>query len=319
MQSSEVRNYGFNIIIKKYANFPLTLPLPCHMEHGWDPSDKPLKSNLLTQKPLMMVFNNRRKNAWSKLSNTPVVIMGSPFVHYKNTYKIRKKINAKGTIAFPSHSTFDVKCSYKIEDYCDVLKKLPKDFQPVTICLFWLDYISNKSKIYRQMGFKVTTAGPRFTNSLEFVKNFWEILSKHKYATSNDIGSYTFYAINLGVPFFLAGGQPLLINKNYRDINIKEYSSVADYKYGKQAIKLFSTGPIKSINSQQKEFTFRELGVNECLSAEDMHKILWEAYRKNHYWLKAFIPYLISCIMIIIIFNGPFVRQFILIRKRLIR
>lgn len=222
MHYREVRNYGFSHIIRKYAHFPWYLPLPAQIEHGWTIYTEALKSDLSTNKPLMLVFSRRRAKAWVKRSDIPVAIMGSPFIHYKNINRISKQKNAKGTVVFISHSTFDIKCEFDISGFCEELKKLPKKYKPVTICLFYLDFIDKKTDVYRKMGFEVTCAGPKFVNSLDFPRRFYEILSSHKYATSNAIGSYAFYAVDLEIPFFLTGSRPKLVNQGDRDVNLLE-------------------------------------------------------------------------------------------------
>ena len=232
-------------------------------------------------------------------------------------YKITQKPNAKGTVAFPSHSTYDVKSQFSIKDYCKTLKKLPKAFQPITICLFWLDYIDPKTEIYRKNGFCVVTAGPKLGNSLDFVKNFYSILSSHKYATSNDIGSYTYYAIDLGIPFFLVGQKTFMVNKNRHDINVPEVYKVNDYYWGKKAENLFSTGPVNTISKVQAQFVAKEMGVEDCLSPKAMNKLLWQYFHKNHYWLKAFPPYIFFYFWAIIIFNGPWIKFLIVTKKRM--
>lgn len=315
MQHSEVRNYGFNIIMKNYTRFPYILPMPCHMEHGWTPLEGALISDLKTDKPLMMVFSKRRRDAWKKKSRIPVVIMGSPFIHYKNTHKIAKKKDAKGTVAFPNHSTYDLKSQFSIKEYCRELKKLPKKFQPITICLFWLDFIDQKADIYRKMGFPVVSAGPKFTNSLNFVNNFYNILSNHKYATSNEIGSYTFYAVDLGLPFFLTGKAPILLNKGCKDLNVGESTRLDDFVWGKRAIKLFSTGPTQKISAGQGQFVIEEMGINDCLSPAEMRSLFWKYFNRHHYWLRAFIPYILTSILFTIIFNGPWIVFLISIRN----
>lgn len=311
MPYSEVRNYGFNIIIKKYAEFPLLLPLPCHMSHGWTALSDPLKSDLKTKKPLMMVINKRRETAWRKKSKIPVVIMGSPFIHYKNAHKIVQRPNASGTIVFPSHSTPYIKSQFSRKEYCKVLKNLPSEFHPITVCLFWLDYIEPEANIYRKMGFKVVTAGPKLAESLSFVKNFYSLLSKHKYATSNEVGSYTFYAVDMGIPFFLSGSAPTLINEKGRDINVAKKYKIEDYFWGKKTSKLFSTGPTKKISPTQRKFVEKEMGMKDCLSPQKMKAIFWRYFKKEHYWLTSFLPYLLITLLIRLIMYVPWILKFI--------
>jgi hypothetical protein len=307
MRFSEARNYGFNIILKEYAQFPRWLPLPCHFEHGWTPLPEALESDIRVKKPLMLVFSKRRFKDWKRRSKIPAVIMGSPFIHYKNLHKLKRKEDAKGTIAFPSHSTYDLKIHFDIEKFCKALKRLPKDFHPITICLFWIDYV-DKADIYRKFGFKVVTAGPKFTNSTNFVKNYYDILSNHRYAVSNEIGSYTFYAVDFGLPFFIAGEAPLLENESKRDANVAEASYLDDYLWGNKTMNLFRTGPVKQISMAQQQFVAKEMGTNDCLSSDKLNKLLWKYYGLDYYWLLSFFPYLADSVLAVILFNGPWVK-----------
>lgn len=292
--------YGFNKIIKDYAKYPRILPLPCHMEHGWSAESCPLITDIVIDKPLMLVFSKRREKAWKRKNTIPVVIMGSPFIHYRNMYKITQKSDAKGTIVFPSHSTLYIKNKFSRIDFCKKLKKLPKEFQPITICLFYLDYLDPISEIYHKMGFKVVTTGPKINNSLSFVKNFYDILSNNKYATSNDVGSYTFYAINMGLPFFLTGEAPLLLNKDLKDMNMGKQGRIEDFAIGRKSKKLFSTGPVKTISKTQSQFVIDELGIRDCLSPAKMRSLFWRYLKKERFWIWLIIAYwLISFILFI--------------------
>lgn len=292
--------YGFNKIIKNYAKYPRILPLPCHMEHGWGVESYPIITDLSIENPLMLVFSKRREKDWKNKSSTPVAVMGSPFVHYKNMHKITQKNDAKGTIVFPSHSTLYTKSKFSRLEFCKKLKKLPKEFQPITICLFWLDYIDPVSEIYHKMGFKVVTAGPKINNSLSFVKNFYNILSNHKYATSNDVGSYTFYAINLGLPFFLIGESPLLLNSELKDMNMGKQGRIEDFAIGRKTRKLFSTSPVKTISKIQSQFVADELGIHDCLSPTKMRSLFWKYLKKERLWIWMVLAYwLISFILFI--------------------
>lgn len=318
MKYTETRNYGFNKIIKEYCGFPKYLPLPCHCEHGWTVLPNALKSDLATDKPLMLVFSKRRKQVWKKQSKIPAEIVGAPFVLYKNFHLIKKKNSAKGTVVFPSHSTFDLKIQFfNIEDYCQELSKLPKAFHPITICLFWLDYISPKSSIYRKYGFRTVTAGSKITNSLSFVKNFYHILSQHKYATGNEVGTAPLYALDFGLPFFLTGKTPKMHNLKGRDVNIPEWSTIMDYKIGRDATKLFSTGPIKKVTPKQKKFVEDELGVKQNLSGKELNKLLWKYYNKNHYSFHDIFRYWLNSFVVVMLFNMPWTGLAFKIREKM--
>jgi hypothetical protein len=167
------------------------------------------------------------------------------------------------------------------------------------------------------MDFQVVTAGPKLGNSLDFVKNFYDILSSHKYATSNEVGSYTFYAIDLKIPFFLTGEAPVIINKGEKDVNIGKTACFRDFDLGIKTYNLFSTGPTKTITKTQSKFVTEEMGINDCLSPKEMRILFWKYFNKNNYWLKAFFPYIISLLLLKIILDGPWVKYIAPLRKRM--
>jgi hypothetical protein len=314
MQYHEVRNYGFNHIVRQYANFPWYLPLPVHTEHGWTEHTEALKSDLDTDKPLMLVFSERRATAWKKKSDIPVAIMGSPFIHYRNICGISKKKDAKGTVVFVTHSTFDIKCEFNILEFCKELKKLPRQYHPVRICLFYLDFIDKKADIYRRMGFEVVSAGPKFVNSLEFARKFYEILSAHKYAASNALGSYAFYAVDLGIAFFLIGHRPKLINQGGKDVNLP--AGRRDTEFYRRSYRLFSTGPTDKISKKQADFVAKEMGVGDCLSGKELGLLLRKYYKKNNYY-KLIIPHLLALALHAVIFNVPWTGWAMFVRNKL--
>ena len=278
--NSEMYAYGFNLVIKEYARFPAHLPMPCHMEHGWTALTPPLTTDLRTCKELMLVFSKRRKGVWQKESRIPVEIMGAPFIHYRRMHHLAVSPSASGTVAFAAHSGSEGNVDYDLEQHCKVLKELPAEFQPVRVCLIHPDIQKGRDRVYRRHGFEIVSPG--WTNGYGFVRNSYDILSRSKYATSNVIGSYTFHAVEMGLPFFLLGEEPvgtLWVD----DPNILRNEKVTHYHYGRVATELFSTGPTQTISKEQREFVLEETGVNDCLSREQLNRVLWDAFKQNHY------------------------------------
>lgn len=272
MAKNEMLDYGFNVIIKEYARFPKFLSLPCHWEHGWTASSLPLNTDLATSKSFMLVFSKRREQAWKQKSNIPVAIMGAPFVHYRRMRNIKKDDDAKGTIAFPSHSCKGVLAKFEIDKYCQELRNLPDIFKPVTICLHIDDINNGIQEKFKEQGFNVVTAGNQF--SPDFPARFYNILRSHNFSTSNTIGSYTFYAVEMDIPFFISGD--LSYWENYGDDpNVPKIYSITDYPIGKYTYDIFNNGPTTVITNQQKQFIIDEIGLNDCLSRQGMKKMLW--------------------------------------------
>jgi len=268
----DMEGYGANLIIKKYCNYPWYLPLPAHLEHGWTALPEAIGTDLnqAPKKGLMLVYSKRRLNAWKRSSDIPAVIMGSPFVLYRRLMQIKKSKRAKGTVAFPSHSTIFLESQFDIDKYCQILKNLDKKFQPITICLLHTDIKLGRDKIYQKHGFKVVSAGKKLRGSLSFVKNFYKILSSHRYSTSNEVGSYTFYSVEMSIPFFLLGEEPLILNKDGNDPNVSEKSRLTDYPAGKKVTKLFSTKHPGTITRLQKKFVLDEVGIGSYAGANQL-------------------------------------------------
>lgn len=266
--------YGLYAIIREYGNCPSTLPLLCRYEHGWNPLPKANAYDALTDKPLMLVWSRRRLQEWQAESSIPAAIIGAPFVHYRKLMQIEKDIAAKGTVAFPAHSTSLIDAVFDIDEYCKQLKNLSNEFHPITICLHAHDIERKKDAIYKKYGFNVVTAGPIWVPGFEFVQRFYEILRSHKYATSNQVGSYSFYAVEMDIPFFIFGepadlrnsGEPLMPSK----------FSYTDYPMGILATMMFP-GPTQDISEEQKKFVEEELGVHDCLSGIELRELLLES------------------------------------------
>lgn len=271
--------YGSEELIKDYAQYPSFLPLPVHYEHGWTPLSEPLKSDFRTKKPTMLVFSERRKKAWvEKGTSKNVVVSSSPMILYKIKHQIEKSKSAQGTIVFPAHSTLNITAEYNFSDFCEKLSSLPDKYQPVVICLHWQDMKKGIDEKYKKKGFKVVTAGDMYNK--EFSKNFYEILRSYSYSASNEIGSYTFYSINLNIPFFLIDENVKRVN-NGEDPNVVvgEFS-LDNFDIVSKAKKLFKEKQY-FVTKDQKDFVNEELGIEKIPNPQELKHILYVNLLKN--------------------------------------
>ncbi|TGE35403.1 hypothetical protein E4K67_25795 [Desulfosporosinus fructosivorans] len=271
---SENSIYGYNAIIREYTNYPPGLRLLFNGEHGWGADTAPNAGDLLTDEPLMLVLNRRRLQGWNEKSSIPAVIIGAPFVHYRKLRQIEKDIAAVGTVAFPAHATELMDSVFDIDGYCKLLLSLPIEFHPITICLHADDLARKKDVIYKKYGFNIVTAGPKYVPGFEFVQKFYEILRSHKYATSNQVGSYSFYAVEMGIPFFVLGEPVVMENSGDRSAPAK--FSFLDHPMGVFVTEMFQ-GPTQVISEEQKTFVEEELGVHDCLSGPELRQLLLES------------------------------------------
>ena len=98
-------------------------------------------------------------------------------------------------------------------------------------------------------------------------------MKKHKYSTSNLIGSYILYSVEMGIPFFLYGEKATLhdlknpLRPKRKSINPKVEA-------------LFKVPPhkVEKITIKQKKFIESEAGVNDCINPRELRKILLKTF-----------------------------------------
>ncbi len=102
------------------------------------------------------------------------------------------------------------------------------------------------------------------------------ILRGHAFATSNLIGSYTGYAIEMDIPFFIYGEPPKLINYADSNVPLGEYNVYAELPffrelYEKLQFKYFNGRIAKSVKTAVE----RELGLYDTISRKKLGLVLW--------------------------------------------
>lgn len=267
--------YDMKRILENYAGIETNVKR-WEIQHGWMAAETVPAIDLERDIDLMLFWNKRLKSDWETKSKVKCEVITSPFVVYRRENNIVQSPEAKGTIAYPAHSTHKIKLEYDIDEYCEILRSLPEEFQPVTISLHHSDieeYAMDKE--YEKRGFKTVCASYN-QGGKQFYEAFYDILKNYKYATSNEPGSYSFYAIEAGIPFFIAGNPSHFSNEDGEDKNCeaKKNMSVIDLKYGKYAYDLFSSGARGVITPEQKEFVESELGIKDGLSKEELKEVL---------------------------------------------
>lgn len=267
--------YDMKRIIENYAGVKTNVKRWA-IQHGWSPIETVSPVDLERDVDLMFFWSKRLKEDWDKKSSIRSEVITAPFVIYRRENNIVQSPEAKGTIAYPAHSTHKIKLEYDLDEYCEVLRSLPEEFQPVTISLHHSDIEEyGMDKEYEKRGFKTVCASFGQGNK-QFYEAFYDILKNYKYATSNEPGSHLFYAVEAGIPFFITGKPAHFNNEKGEDKNCeaKNNISVVDYKYGKLAYELFSSGERGVITKEQKEFVESELGVNDGLKKAELKEVL---------------------------------------------
>lgn len=265
--------YGQDYLVCRHLGIE-SLPGGVAIQHGWTPRREALASDIARGRNAMLCWNARYKRSWDATCETPCFVIGSPYVHYRRAEGIVSNPDAHGTLAFPAHSTNEVRADFGIDEYCDLLKSLPQEFQPVTISLHYSDIMYHGlDKEFARRGFNVvcTTAN----NKRPAYEAFYDVLRNFKYTTANEPGSYTFYAVEMGIPFFILGEPAVRDNSGGANADMKAGPvTIRDYEYGKVAFAVFAGEPSATISNRQREFVESELGIDDAAPTEEVRAFL---------------------------------------------
>lgn len=257
-------HYGHGRILKKYLRFPRFLPLNAQIQHGWY-GDSIIDLDAIDRVTIMLVWSKRMAEEWKRYSRKPVYVLGSPFAHYRRLHRVERQPDARGTVVFPDHSTPNTKEVHDVDAYCRQLSALPEHLKPITVCLHYRD-VDSYGPLFEKYGYQVVTAGHGRQGGDGFVKRFYEILSRHRYSCSNEIGSYTFYAIDMGIPFFLYGPESKTVMRSDQTVLEKEPF--------RQRIRDTFRNVSSEVPQDQISFVQDELGIHDCIKPSELRRIL---------------------------------------------
>ncbi|OIQ49241.1 hypothetical protein BerOc1_01165 [Pseudodesulfovibrio hydrargyri] len=276
IEHNDAGPYAIWDLVKSHAEVPF-FTKGINVQHGWFPF-KIYPGDIERSKSLMLVWNKRYKDNWHNFSDVPCEIVGAPFVHYRRDNNITIAPEAQGTVAFPAHSCDSIKAEYNISQYCDELSSLPSELKPITVCLHPKDIRNyHLDEVYRSHGFQVVCAA--LTPDKLFHEAFYDILSKHRFATSNGIGTHVFYAVEMGIPFFISGNPPEYVDHGgvYSENDDDRLHPTEQHAY-----ELFRNQPLGVITEEQREYVLSEMGVNDCLSQEELNLVIRRAALKEY-------------------------------------
>tara|TARA_B100000963_G_scaffold335460_1_gene329598 strand:+ start:2031 stop:2906 length:876 start_codon:yes stop_codon:yes gene_type:complete len=278
---NEVYSLGF--WLKKYSFYPSKLPLCNYLDHGVSLSDKIHKHEIKNNAPVIFKYSPFSVLNYKKVSQKPVYCVINPLIFYRKK-NIIKNQNSNGTLFFPAHSTDLIEDKINWGKLIIDLKSIPAEFQPVEICLHHNDFEKNIGKKFELEGFKVHTAGKVDCNY--FAESFYSLINKFKFTMSNDIGTYTFYSVEMGIPFSLYGLKPNYFNNG--DPNFEKGNKInhTKDKRRKKAENLFN-GFHNHISADQREFVEIETGVKDSIGRFRACVILY--YALISYYLRVIL------------------------------
>ncbi len=277
------RRYSMGYWLKRYLGIPTFIPLDICMDHGAPICDTPITTQLCTELPIFVTNRNQQLELWKRYSKRAFV-MGSPFVYCRRLSRIEQDPYATGTIAFPVHSTHLIEVLTDWDAYAESLLKLPPHFHPISVCMYWKDLLAGHHSAFVERGIPVSTAGHMADRS--FALAFYRILRTARYSTSNLLGSYTLYSIEMGIPFFLYGELPLF-NNAHGDRNRPQgiYGVDANPELARlQQSFIFDLSKPIVISEAIRDLCWNKLGLNEINDKRELRHFIYMWFLKIRYW-----------------------------------
>lgn len=287
--------YGMKRALYKSIGLPETQMATCHLQHGavmMFHSREPDKLTLNNPYPVIFLDNEEQvefcKNYAPAPITKPMHVIGSIFPRYRRSQGIEQRPDAKGSLVFISHSTPSVKVNSDWKKLIEAYRKLPEQYHPLTFSIYYRDYLLGAHLPFIEEGFDVVTAG--HIGDPTFVDTFYETMSQFKYVIANDIGSNLYYAVEMGIPFFLYGprGRYEVVNFEH-GLDRKEFEST-DYDRLGELFVQFTPTPEEiaagvTITPEQREFVLKMTGYHVALSDEEVRAIIertkWGFYAKE--------------------------------------
>lgn len=222
-------NYGFSSVLKEYAGYPAKYPIMAVIPHGVYLNDSRLFAGEL-EVPLRAVlsFPEYRDSLWESTSDKTVVPSAAPFLYALALMQAsgwEPPAQREGTIVAPQHSTAAIDTDTRWGKLAEELAALPERFHPITLSLHWQDLERKRDQEFTRRGIRVVCAG--HLGDQEFLFRLIHLMSQHRYAASNNVGSHMFYALAMGLPYFLVGRRPTThITRGYE--HLRQHFGVGD-------------------------------------------------------------------------------------------
>ncbi len=282
--------YGQAAVLKKYAGFPDHYPLKAVLEHGLFFDDWMWDVDRSARLPLYFSISAHRARIQTRETGRASIPIGFGFLYAMSTFRTihgsEKEMDIRrGTIVFPSHSTHHVKAVYDHEAYAGTLDALAERYKPITVCIYWKDFLLGYHSPYEKKGFRIVTAGHIFDP--DFLYRFHDICRHFKYSTSNNIGGHLFYSVKSGCSFFYTPSKKIT-HEVHGDFPVGGFTPM--YRMIKERMITLFSEPKDTMDRNQMDFVDEYIGAAHVKSREELGNLFHDAEKKDKTWNKSAYP-----------------------------
>ena len=159
--------YGHAAILKAYAGRPQEISTNCVIVHGPMFPSLHWEVDLKAPLPVLLTANRAACSELRKHTDKQIVAVG-PLLSYARPHLSppqlaeEKRRLGRNLLVFPSHSTHHIDARYDYDAVCREIAAYGRDFDSVTICLYWKDILNGVAPMFAAHGFNLETAGHIF-------------------------------------------------------------------------------------------------------------------------------------------------------------
>ena len=221
------------------------------IEHGLIFYPRAWSDTIETVRTGIITFGTFRKDILRKSFDIPIYCVG-PYIQYAEDYytnqqrKLIKDKLGKNLLVFISHGTDKNNITFEENQYIERIKKIGKDFDSISICVFWWDLGSRIVNKLEAEGFHIVCAG--FREDPNFLPRLKEIIKFSDLVVGDSIGTNVGYCINLNKPFL------------YVDIE-KEIVASEDSTTAEEKIRRKHMSEIEKAFSTYDFFNDKQMGI----------------------------------------------------------
>ena len=197
-------HYGHAEILLDHCRLPNSTRIPHRVQHGWQPGPG-MSDKHMAEPGKKIVWSSRNLRSSLDRGFSGATPIGAPFL-YLPALEAAPPSSEKSVLAIPFHGWERGELHGSVVAYADSLASLRKEgFGDITVCMYWFEYEQAALRaLFESRGMTTITMGNRGENP-EFLHRQRQLIRQHSVVTSNRVSTATFYALSLGVPFFLWG------------------------------------------------------------------------------------------------------------------
>lgn len=261
--------YGIKKILLKHAKLPEFLPFPFAVQHGWQRIAHNYEAG--SRPPEIWVWSARIADDLARFyPRKKIRVAGSFFCYHIQSVKedIRCGPNKMGSICIPPHSSHHAKTLYSAENFAKYLSRLPDEYKPIRVMLYYLDMTQEVMETYQKYGFDIVTNGELTDDA--FIDRFVKNINGKKYCIFSDLGSGVLFSLNLGLlPYQVSIASSI---DNHGNPYLSESYISDSKKFDEDFLTKLDE---KSCNE--------ELGEKYLMSSRHMRRVILRGYLKKEF------------------------------------